>query len=76
MWEFFKRQKLQRKGYSCGRKRREQNRSEWAEALSCSPYVRGLILAGFLSAIGLTLLGIAAGSRRRRSLEPPAAPVG
>ena len=32
--------------------------------------------SGFLSAIGLTLLGIAAGSRRRRSLEPPAAPVG
>ncbi len=52
MWDFFKRQKLQRKGYSCGRKRREQNRSEWAEALAASPYVRGLILAGFLCALG------------------------
>lgn len=62
MWEFFKRQKLQRKGYSCGRKRREQNRSEWAEALSCSPYVRGLILAGFLSAIGLMVRYLSPGS--------------
>ena len=53
MWDFFKRQKLQRKGFSCGRKRREQNRSEWAEALAVSPYVRGLILAGFLCALGV-----------------------
>ena len=53
MWDFFKRQKLQRKGYSCGRKRREQNHSEWAEALAASPYVRGLILAGFLCALGV-----------------------
>jgi putative nucleotidyltransferase with HDIG domain len=52
MWDFFKRQKLQRKGFSCGRKRREQNRSEWAQALAGSPYVRGLILAGFLCALG------------------------
>ncbi len=52
MWDFFKRQKLQRKGFSCGRKRREQNRSEWAEALAASPYIRGLILAGFLCALG------------------------
>ena len=53
MWDFLKRQKLQRKGFSCGRKRREQNRSEWAEALAASPYVRGLILAGFLCALGV-----------------------
>jgi membrane-associated HD superfamily phosphohydrolase len=52
MWDFFKRQKLQRKGFSCGRKRREQNRSEWSQALAASPYVRGLILAGFLCALG------------------------
>lgn len=52
MWDFFKRQKLQRKGFSCGRKRREQNRSEWAQALAASPYIRGLILAGFLCALG------------------------
>jgi putative nucleotidyltransferase with HDIG domain len=62
MWEFFKRQKLQRKGYSCGRKRREQNRSEWAEALSSSPYVRGLILAFFLSALGVVLNYLPQGS--------------
>ncbi len=62
MWEFFKRQKLQRKGYSCGRKRREQNRSEWAEALSCSPYVRGLILAAFLSGIGVMVRYLSPGS--------------
>lgn len=53
MWDFFKRQQLQRKGYSCGKKRREQHHSEWAKILSCSPYVRGLILAQFLCAIGL-----------------------
>jgi cyclic-di-AMP phosphodiesterase PgpH len=62
MWEFFKRQKLQRKGYSCGRKRREQNRSEWAEALSCSPWVRGLILAGFLCALGVIVRYLSPGS--------------
>jgi hypothetical protein len=52
MWHFLKRQKLQRKGFSCGKKRREQHRSAWAEAMSSSPYVRGLILAAFLSVVG------------------------
>lgn len=52
MWEFFKRHQLQRKGYSCGKKRREQNRSEWVEALSGSPYVRALIVAAFIGAMG------------------------
>lgn len=62
MWDFFKRQKLQRKGFSCGRKRREQNRSEWAEALGCSPYVRGLIMAGFLCAVGVMVRYLGPGS--------------
>ncbi|RYD33692.1 MAG: HDIG domain-containing protein [Verrucomicrobiaceae bacterium] len=53
MWDFFKRQRLQRKGYSCGKKRREQNRSEWVEALSSSPYVRALIVASFVCAMGV-----------------------
>ena len=53
MWDFLKRQKLQRKGYSCGKKRREQHTSEWVETLRCSPYVRGLILAVFLCGLGL-----------------------
>ncbi|MES2706825.1 MAG: HDIG domain-containing metalloprotein [Verrucomicrobiota bacterium] len=53
MWDFLKRQKLQRKGYSCGKKRREQNRSEWVEALSGSPYVRALIVAAFVCAMGM-----------------------
>ena len=62
MWEFFKRHQLQRKGFSCGQKRREQNHSEWAEAFSCSPYVRGLILTFFLSAIGVMLNYLPPGS--------------
>ena len=55
MWDFFKRQQLQRKGFSCGKKRREQHHSEWAKALSCSSSVRGLILALFLGAVGVML---------------------
>ena len=53
MFDFLKRQKLQRQGYSCGKKRRESSTGEWAEILRTSPYVRALILAGFLSALGV-----------------------
>ena len=53
MFDFLKRQKLQRQGYSCGKKRRESSIGEWAEILRTSPYVRVLILAGFLCALGV-----------------------
>jgi len=62
MWDFFKRQKLQRKGFSCGKKRREQRHSEWVEALAGNPYVRGLILAAFLSAVGAMVRYLQPGS--------------
>lgn len=62
MWDFFKRQQLQRKGYSCGKKRREQHHREWAKTLRCSPYVRALILAQFLCAIGLMVRALQADS--------------
>lgn len=51
MFDFLKRQKLQRKGYSCGKKRREHSSSEWTEVLRTSPWVRWLIVAGFLCAL-------------------------
>src|SRR5262245_26393078 len=51
MFDFLKRQKLQRQGYSCGKKRRESTSGEWAEILRTSTYVRALILAGFLCAL-------------------------
>lgn len=53
MFDFLKRQKLQRQGYSCGKKRREGTSGEWAEVLRTSTYVRGLILAAFLFALGM-----------------------
>jgi putative nucleotidyltransferase with HDIG domain len=52
MFDFLKRQKLQRQGYSCGKKRREGTCGEWVEILRTSTYVRGLILAAFLFALG------------------------
>jgi len=52
MLDFLKRQKLQRQGYSCGKKRREGTSGEWVEILRTSTYVRGLILAAFLCALG------------------------
>ncbi len=52
MIDFLKRQKLQRQGYSCGKKRREQNESEWRELLRSSPYVRWLIVAAFICVLG------------------------
>ena len=51
MFDFLKRQKLQRQGYSCGKKRRESTTGEWAEILRTSTYVRGLILASFFCAL-------------------------
>ncbi|HWB01891.1 MAG TPA: HDIG domain-containing protein [Verrucomicrobiales bacterium] len=62
MFDFLKRQKLQRRGYSCGRKRREQNCSEWGEILRTSPYIRWLTLAAFLCALGILVKYLPAGS--------------
>lgn len=53
MREFFKRQRLHRQGYHCGRLRREHQSSEWVETLAWSPYVKGFILAAFLCGLGL-----------------------
>lgn len=62
MFDFLKRQKLQRQGYSCGKKRREGSTGEWAEILRTSPYIRGLIVAGFLCAIGVLVRYLPGGS--------------
>ncbi|MBP7950887.1 MAG: HDIG domain-containing protein, partial [Verrucomicrobiales bacterium] len=51
MWDFLKRQKLQRKGLSCGRKRREQTQSEWIDTLCCSFPIRLLILCLFVGGL-------------------------
>lgn len=53
MFDFLKRQKLQRQGYSCGKKRREHNCCQWVEILRTSPYVRWLTVAAFLCALGV-----------------------
>ena len=52
MWDYLKRQQLQRKGLSCGKKRREQANSEWLEVVRSSPYVRGLFISLFLAGLG------------------------
>ncbi len=52
MLDYFKRQKLQRKGLSCGKKRREQVESEWLETARSSPYVRGLFIMLFIAGLG------------------------
>ena len=53
MFDFFKRHRLQRQGYSCGRKRREKTSSEWMDTIRTSPFVRWLIVAAFLCALGV-----------------------
>ncbi len=62
MFDFLKRQKLQRQGYSCGKKRREQNCSEWGEILRTSPYIRWVTLAGFIFALGVLVRYLPRGS--------------
>ena len=52
MWDYLKRQQLQRKGLSCGKKRREQSQSEWLETARSSPYVRFLFLTLFMAGMG------------------------
>lgn len=53
MWDYLKRQQLQRKGLSCGRKRRECSQSEWIETLRFSPFVRLLVLSVFVAGLGV-----------------------
>jgi cyclic-di-AMP phosphodiesterase PgpH len=53
MFDFFKRHKLQRQGYSCGRKRREHGSGEWVETLRTSPTIRWLIIVAFFCALGV-----------------------
>ena len=53
MWDYLKRQQLQRKGLSCGKKRREQTQSEWMETLRSSPFVRSFFLCLFLAGLGM-----------------------
>ena len=62
MLDFLKRQRLQRQGYSCGKKRREQNISEWGEILRTSPYIRWLTMAGFICALGVLVRYLPPGS--------------
>lgn len=62
MFDFLKRHKLQRQGYSCGKKRREQHSSEWVETLRTSPFVRWFIVAAFLFAIGMLVRYLPEGS--------------
>ena len=53
MWDYLKRQQLQRKGLSCGKKRREQTHSEWMETMRSSPFVRFFFLCLFLAGLGM-----------------------
>jgi putative nucleotidyltransferase with HDIG domain len=53
MFDFFKRIRLKRQGYSCGRKRRESAAGGWREAMGGSAVVRWLILGAFLVAAAL-----------------------
>ncbi len=53
MWDYLKRQQLQRKGLSCGKKRREQTQSEWMETMRSSPFVRFFFLCLFLAGLGM-----------------------
>ncbi len=69
MFDFLKRQKLQRQGYSCGKKRRESSTGEWTEIFRTSPYIRALIIAGFLCALGVLVRYLPGGSAFQ--LMPP-----
>ncbi len=62
MFRLLKRQILQRQGYSCGRKRRENGGNEWTEVLRTSPFVRYLILAAFVCALGVLVKYLPPGS--------------
>jgi putative nucleotidyltransferase with HDIG domain len=62
MWDYLKRQQLQRKGLSCGKKRREQANSEWLETVRSSPYVRGLFITLFLAGLGALVRYLPPGS--------------
>jgi putative nucleotidyltransferase with HDIG domain len=62
MWDYLTRQQLQRKGLSCGRKRREQSQSEWVETLRCSPFIRFFILCFFLAGLGTLVKFLPAGN--------------
>ena len=52
MFDFFKRLRLKRQGYSCGRKRREKT-SGWREAVRGSPVVRWVMIGMFGLAAGV-----------------------
>lgn len=52
MWDYIKRQRLQRKGLSCGKKRREQAESELMESVRSSPAVRLFFVTLFLMGLG------------------------
>ncbi|MCB1099109.1 MAG: HDIG domain-containing protein [Verrucomicrobiae bacterium] len=57
MIDAIKRTQLQRKGLSCGKKRREQNQSAFMSTLRYSPFVRYLIYAAFLGGFLVLVLG-------------------
>lgn len=57
MIDSIKRMQLQRKGLSCGKKRREQNQSAVVNTLCYSPLVRSLIYAAFLGGFLVLVLG-------------------
>lgn len=57
MIDAIKRTQLQRKGLSCGKKRREQNQGALITVLRFSPLVKSLIYAGFFGAFLVLVLG-------------------
>ena len=57
MIDSIKRTQLQRKGLSCGKKRREQNQSAFVSTLRYSPLVRSLVYAAFLGGFLVLVLG-------------------
>ena len=57
MIDSIKRLQLQRKGLSCGKKRRDQNQGAFLTTLRFSPWVRSLIYAAFLGGLLALVLG-------------------
>jgi putative nucleotidyltransferase with HDIG domain len=62
MIDAIKRMQLQRKGLSCGKKRREKNASALVTTLRYNKHVRSLVFAGFVACVIALVLGASTGS--------------
>ena len=55
MFDFLKRNTLVKRGLASGKTRRRYAPNEFAQRLEFSPYVKGLVLAGFAAGLALLL---------------------